>query len=320
MALGLIGKKIGMTRVFTEEGRSWPVTVVEATPNRVTQVKTGSADGYDGVQVTIGRRRPGRVGKAMQGHFAKAGVEPGRGVWEFRLAQPAETEPAAELTVEMFSRGQKVDVAGRTIGKGFAGVIKRHGMRGGRASHGNSKAHRLGGSIGNAQDPGRVFKGKKMAGHMGSVRRVQQGLEVIRVDPERNLLLIGGSIPGARGSDVIVRPSVKAKNSRVAPAVKESQPDNQPKGKPESKSNDQTENKRESKSADKPVDKSKDKPTDKTKSQSADKPENKSADKSVDKSKDKPANKPESKPANKPKDKPANQSTGQSTGKPAGTK
>ena len=316
MALGLIGKKIGMTRVFTEEGRSWPVTVVEATPNRVTQVKTGSADGYDGVQVTIGRRRPSRVGKAMQGHFAKAGVEPGRGVWEFRLAQPAETEPAAELTVEMFSRGQKVDVAGRTIGKGFAGVIKRHGMRGGRASHGNSKAHRLGGSIGNAQDPGRVFKGKKMAGHMGSVRRVQQGLEVIRVDPERNLLLIGGSIPGARGSDVIVRPSVKAKNSRVAPAVKESQPDNQPankpKGKPESKSNDQTENKRESKSADKPVDKSKDKPTEKTKSKSADKPENKSADKSVDKSKDKPADKPESKPANKPKDKPDNQ--------PAGTK
>ena len=328
MALGLIGKKIGMTRVFTEEGRSWPVTVVEATPNRVTQVKTGSADGYDGVQVTIGRRRPGRVGKAMQGHFAKAGVEPGRGVWEFRLAQPAETEPAAELTVEMFSRGQKVDVAGRTIGKGFAGVIKRHGMRGGRASHGNSKAHRLGGSIGNAQDPGRVFKGKKMAGHMGSVRRVQQGLEVIRVDPERNLLLIGGSIPGARGSDVIVRPSVKAKNSRVAPAVKESQPDNQlankPKGKPESKSNDQTEskqeNKRESKSADKPVDKSKDKPTDKTKSKSADKPESKSADKPENKSADKSVDKSKDTPANKPKDKPANQSTGQSTGKPAGTK
>ena len=316
MALGLIGKKIGMTRVFTEEGRSWPVTVVEATPNRVTQVKTGSADGYDGVQVTIGRRRPGRVGKAMQGHFAKAGVEPGRGVWEFRLAQPAETEPAAELTVEMFSRGQKVDVAGRTIGKGFAGVIKRHGMRGGRASHGNSKAHRLGGSIGNAQDPGRVFKGKKMAGHMGSVRRVQQGLEVIRVDPERNLLLIGGSIPGARGSDVIVRPSVKAKNSKVAPAVKESQPSNQPVDRSKDKPADQTEskqeNKRESKSADKPVDKSKDKPTDKTKSKSADKPENKSADKSVDKSKDKPADKPESKPADKPKDKPDNQ--------PAGTK
>ena len=324
MALGLIGKKIGMTRVFTEEGRSWPVTVVEATPNRVTQVKTGPADGYDGVQVTIGRRRPSRVGKAMQGHFAKAGVEPGRGVWEFRLAQPAETEPAAELTVEMFSRGQKVDVSGRTIGKGFAGVIKRHGMRGGRASHGNSKAHRLGGSIGNAQDPGRVFKGKKMAGHMGSVRRVQQGLEVIRVDPERNLLLIGGSIPGARGSDVIVRPSVKAKNSSGAPAVKESQPDNQPKGKPESKSNDQTENKRESKSDDRPVDKSKDKskdkPTDKTKSKSADKPENKSADKSVDKSKDKPADKPESKPANEPANESANKPKDKLDNQPAGTK
>ena len=324
MALGLIGKKIGMTRVFTEEGRSWPVTVVEATPNRVTQVKTGSADGYDGVQVTIGRRRPGRVGKAMQGHFAKAGVEPGRGVWEFRLAQPAETEPAAELTVEMFSRGQKVDVAGRTIGKGFAGVIKRHGMRGGRASHGNSKAHRLGGSIGNAQDPGRVFKGKKMAGHMGSVRRVQQGLEVIRVDPERNLLLIGGSIPGARGSDVIVRPSVKAKNSSGAPAVKESQPDNLPVDRSKDKPADQTEskqeNKRESKSADKPVDKSKDKPTDKTKSQSTDKPENKSADKSVDKSKDKPADKPESKPADKLESKSADKSVDKSKDTPAGTK
>lgn len=239
MALGLIGKKIGMTRVFTAEGRSRPVTVVEATPNRVTQVKTGPADGYHGVQVTTGRRRPSRVVKAMQGHFAKAGVEPGRGVWEFRLAQPAETATAAELTVEMFSRGQKVDVAGRTIGKGFAGVIKRHGFRGGRASHGNSKAHRLGGSTGNAQDPGRIFKGKKMAGHMGGVRRVQQGLEVIRVDRERNLLLIGGSIPGARGSDVIIRPSVKAKNSTAAPAVKESKPTNEPGNNPKDKPENQ---------------------------------------------------------------------------------
>ncbi len=248
--LGLIGKKIGMTRVFTEAGVSQPVTVVEATPNRVTQVKTAATDGYDAVQVTTGQRRLSRVGKAMQGHFAKAGVEPGRGVWEFRLEQPADLkmEPEAEtdadddateaetneatndttnaevvketaqaaakeLTVDMFSQGQKVDVCGRTIGKGFAGVVKRYGFRGGRASHGNSKAHRSGGSIGHAQDPGRVFKGKKMAGHMGGVRRVQQGLEVIRVDRERNLLLIGGSIPGSRGSDVIVRPSVKAKNS-----------------------------------------------------------------------------------------------------------
>ncbi len=245
MTLGLIGKKIGMTRVFTEQGRSQPVTVVEATPNRVTQIRTEATDGYDGVQVTAGERRPSRVSKAMQGHFAKAGAEAGRGVWEFRVHGPAEmeamttktavetepeteaTEPATEaatetatatelkeLTVEMFSQGQKVDVTGRTIGKGFAGVVKRYGFRGGRATHGNSKAHRSGGSIGHAQDPGRVFKGKKMAGHMGGVRRVQQGLEVIRVDSERNLLLIGGSIPGCKGSDVIIRPSVKAKNSK----------------------------------------------------------------------------------------------------------
>ena len=239
MALGLIGKKIGMTRVFTEEGRSRPATVVEVAPNRVTQVKTTAVDGYHAVQVSVGKRRPSRVGKAMHGHFAKAGVEPGRGVWEFRLEEPAQTAPAAELSVAMFSQGQKVDVTGRTIGKGFAGVIKRHGFRGGRASHGNSKAHRLGGSIGNAQDPGRIFKGKKMAGHMGSVRRVQQGLEVMRVDAERNLLLISGSIPGAKGSDVIIRPSVKAKSNaqheRGAPpatantaSAPQSKPENQP--------------------------------------------------------------------------------------------
>ncbi|MGI9311289.1 MAG: 50S ribosomal protein L3 [bacterium] len=250
MFLGIVGKKIGMTRVFTEQGASVPVTVVEATPNRVTQIKTAQRDGYDAVQVTAGARRASRVGKAMGGHFAAAEVEPGRGVWEFRLAQPlppatdasdadasdndndgdadgehdsteakhavAEVKPGAEVTVAIFNPGQKVDVTGRTIGKGFAGVIKRHGFRGGRASHGTSKAHRLGGSIGNAQDPGRVFKGKKMAGHMGARRRVQQGLEVVRVDRERNLLLISGSVPGARGDDVIVRPSVKAKSSKGA--------------------------------------------------------------------------------------------------------
>ena len=255
-SLGLVGKKIGMMRVFTEAGKSQPVTVVEATPNRVTQVKSGAIDGYDAVQVTAGQRRPSRVGKAMQGHFAKAGVEPGRGVWEFRLTQPADEivlgavdanekdtdnanandndaaadnnnqnadgndnsgdakpataiAPGTELTVALFSEGQKVDVTGCTIGKGFAGVIKRHGFRGGRASHGNSKAHRKGGSTGNAQDPGRVFKGKKMAGHMGGVQRVQQGLEVIRVDRARNLLLISGAIPGAKGAFVTIRPSVK---------------------------------------------------------------------------------------------------------------
>ena len=257
--LGLVGKKIGMTRVFTEEGKSQPVTVVEATPNRVTQVKTGAIDGYDAVQVTAGQRRPSRVGKAMQGHFAKAGVEPGCGVWEFRLTQAADElvvgsvddagdnqvddhekdsakdsekdndkdndkdnagaakqastiAPGTELTVALFSEGQKVDVTGRTIGKGFAGVIKRHGFSGGRASHGNSKAHRKGGSTGNAQDPGRVFKGKKMAGHMGAVQRVQQGLEVIRVDRARNLLLIGGAIPGAKGTFVTIRPSIKERS------------------------------------------------------------------------------------------------------------
>ena len=214
MALGLIGKKIGMTRVFTDAGASRAVTVIQAEPNRVTQIKTAATDGYHAVQVTCGRRRSGRVSGAMRGHFAKAETEAGRGVWEFRL-DDAPAEPPRELTVEIFSQGQKVDVTGRTIGKGFAGVMKRHGFRGGRASHGNSKAHRSGGSIGNAQDPGRVFKGKKMAGHLGDRRRVQQGLEVIRIDRERNLLLIGGSIPGARGSDVIVRPSVKAKAQSI---------------------------------------------------------------------------------------------------------
>lgn len=217
MALGLIGRKIGMTRVFTDQGESRAVTVVEATPNRVTQVKTAHTDGYHALQVTVGERRASRVSKAMQGHFAKAGVEPGRKVREFRLEQEADPSHAAagsNLTVEMFSQGQKVDVTGRTIGKGFAGVMKRHGFRGGRATHGNSKAHRLSGATGNAQDPGRIFKGKKMAGQMGGVRRVQQGLEVVRVDAERNLLLISGSVPGARGADVIIRPSVKAEKAK----------------------------------------------------------------------------------------------------------
>ena len=236
---GLIGKKIGMTRIFTDDGRSRAVTVVEAVANRIVQIKTAEIDGYDAIQVTLGTRRQTRVSKAMQGHFAKTNCAPGRVVRELRLTEPIElqktdahsstNEPQkpqpenssneqdsnkpdvklTELNVDQFSAGQKVDVTGRTIGKGFAGVIKRHGFRGGRATHGNSKAHRLGGSIGNAQDPGRVFKGKKMAGHMGAVRRVQQGLEIIRVDKVRNLLLISGSIPGPRGADVMIRPSVK---------------------------------------------------------------------------------------------------------------
>ncbi len=210
MSLGLVGKKIGMTRVFTEAGKSQPVTVIEVLPNKVTQVKTEAVDGYNGLQLTTGERRASRVTRSMKGHFAKAGVEPGRGLWEFRLDAPADTQAGTELTVGLFTEGQKVDVTGQSIGKGFAGVIKRHGFRGGRATHGNSKAHRLGGSIGNAQDPGRVFKGKKMAGHMGAAQVAQQNLVVIRVDSERNLILVSGSIPGSKGTDVIIQPSVKS--------------------------------------------------------------------------------------------------------------
>jgi len=210
MSLGLVGKKIGMTRVFTEEGKSQPVTVIEVLPNRITQVKTEAVDGYNGLQLTTGERRANRVTRAMKGHFAKAGVEPGRGLWEFRSDTPLDTQAGNELTVELFEAGQKVDVTGQSIGKGFAGVIKRHGFGGGRATHGNSKAHRLGGSIGNAQDPGRVFKGKKMAGHMGAEKVSQQNLSVIRVDSERNLILVSGSIPGSRGTDVIICPAIKS--------------------------------------------------------------------------------------------------------------
>lgn len=212
MSIGLVGKKVGMTRVFSEDGVSTPVTVIEVTPNRVSQVRTEEADGYNGLQVTVGQRRAGRVSRPMKGHFAKAGVEPGRGVWEFRLEQPADSEVGSNLTVEMFAVGQRVDVSGRTIGKGFAGTIKRHHFGGGRATHGNSKAHRLPGSTGQNQDPGKVFKGKKMAGGMGNRNRTQQNLEVVRVDSERNLLLVSGSVPGARGADVVVRPAVKVRS------------------------------------------------------------------------------------------------------------
>lgn len=201
-----------MTRVFNDEGVSLPVTVVEATPNRVTQVKTPKRDGYSAIQVTVGERRPNRVTQPMRGHFANANVEAGRGLWEFRV-DAADTEAYAqggEIKVDLFQAGQMVDVRGTSIGKGFAGVIKRHGFAGGRATHGNSKAHRKPGSIGQNQDPGRVFPGKKMAGHMGNAQRAQQKLEVVRVDSERNLILIKGSIPGPRGFDVIIQPSVKA--------------------------------------------------------------------------------------------------------------
>lgn len=248
MSLGLVGKKIGMTRVFTEQGKSQPVTVVEILPNKVTQIKTEATDGYNGLQLTTGERRSKRVSKAMKGHFAKAGVEPGRGVWEFHLEAPAETQAGSELTVGLFTEGQKVDVTGQSIGKGFAGVMKRHGFRGGRASHGNSKAHRLAGSTGNAQDPGRVFKGKKMAGHMGAEQVAQQNLVVVRVDSERNLILISGSIPGAKGADVIIRPSVKSDGVLTIP---DAMPDNvaMTKDNQQSNADEQVENQSETQTA-----------------------------------------------------------------------
>ena len=213
MAIGLVGRKCGMTRVFTDDGESIPVTVVEALPNRITQLKTEETDGYRAVQVTTGSRKASRVRKPQQAHFAKAGVEPGRGLWEFRLGaeEGGELEAGSELTVEVFSDGQPVDVIGTSIGKGFAGTVKRHNFRTQDATHGNSLAHRAPGSIGQNQTPGRVFKGKKMAGHMGAVRTTSQNLRVVRVDAERNLLLIRGAVPGAKGGDVIVQPAVKAR-------------------------------------------------------------------------------------------------------------
>jgi large subunit ribosomal protein L3 len=212
MAIGLIGRKIGMTRIFTDEGVSIPVTVIEVESNRVTQIKSLANDGYRAFQVTTGRRRPNRVNKPLAGHFTKANVEAGRGLWEFRLAEGEGEEivVGAELNVDLFSEGQKVDVTGTTIGKGFAGTIKRQNFRGQRNSHGNSLSHRVPGSIGQNQTPGRVFKGKKMAGHMGAVRRSIQNLEVVRVDTTRNLLLVKGAVPGSKNGNLIIRPAVKA--------------------------------------------------------------------------------------------------------------
>ena len=210
MAIGVIGRKCGMTRVFTEEGVSVPVTVIEVTPNRVAQVKTEESDGYQAVQVTVGERRASRVTKAQAGHFSKAGVEAGRGVWEFR-AEAGELQPGSEVTVEGFEAGQMVDVTGTSKGKGFAGGVKRWNFSTQDMTHGNSLSHRAPGSIGQNQTPGRVFKGKKMAGHMGAERVTTQNLEVVRVDAEKNLLLVKGAVPGATGGDVIVRLAVKAK-------------------------------------------------------------------------------------------------------------
>jgi large subunit ribosomal protein L3 len=217
MGIGIVGRKCGMTRVFTEDGASVPVTVIEATPNRVTQVKSEQTDGYRAVQVTTGTRRPNRVNKAAAGHFAKAGVEAGRGVWEFRLdGEGGEFEVGGEIKVDIFEAGQQVDVTGTSKGKGFAGVVKRHNFRTQDATHGNSLSHRVHGSIGQNQTPGRVFKGKKMAGHLGNVRTTVQSLEVVRVDAERNPLLIRGAVPGSEGGDVIVRSSVKSRNKRAS--------------------------------------------------------------------------------------------------------
>ena len=215
MTMGLIGRKCGMTRVFTEDGISIPVTVIEAQPNRITQVKTVESDGYRALQVTAGSRKASRVSKPEAGHFAKAKVEAGALISELRVADGDETEyeVGAELKVDLFEAGQKVDVVGTTIGKGYAGTVKRHNFRTQDATHGNSLAHRAPGSIGQNQTPGRVFKGKKMSGHMGNVRRTAQNLEVVRVDEERNLLLIKGAVPGHKGGSVVVKPSVKARNS-----------------------------------------------------------------------------------------------------------
>lgn len=213
MTIGVIGRKRGMTRIFSQEGASVPVTVIEVEPNRVTQLKTADNDGYRALQVTAGKRRPTRVTKALAGHFAKAGVEAGRGLWEFRLQESEGDgiEPGAEIKVDMFEAGQMVDVTGTTIGKGYAGAVKRHHFSTQDATHGNSLSHRAPGSIGQNQSPGRVFKGKKMSGHMGNVQRTAQNLEVVRVDAERNLLLVKGAVPGAKGGNVIVRPAVKAR-------------------------------------------------------------------------------------------------------------
>ncbi|MBK1703211.1 50S ribosomal protein L3 [Halochromatium glycolicum] len=216
MAIGVIGRKAGMTRIFGEDGQSIPVTVIEVQPNRVTQTKTAEGDGYRAVQVTTGRRRKSRVTQPMSGHFAKAGVEPGEVLREFRLDEGEGDDLAAggELNVSLFEAGQKVDVRGVTKGRGFTGTIRRHHFRGQDNSHGNSLSHRAPGSIGQCQTPGRVLKGKKMAGQMGNVNRCQQNLEVVRVDADRNLLLIRGGVPGPAGGRLVLVPSVKQKNRK----------------------------------------------------------------------------------------------------------
>lgn len=224
MAIGLVGRKCGMTRVFTDAGETVPVTVIEALPNRVTQVKTADTDGYRALQVSVGSRRASLLSKPVAGHYAKANAAPGRLLMEFRIAdkEADDVKAGSELKVDMFSAGQIVDVTGTTLGKGFAGTMKRHNFAGGYKSHGNSVSHRAPGSIGQRQTPGRVFPGKRMSGHMGVRRRTVENLQVVQIDAERNLLLIRGAVPGSEGGRVIVRPSVKAarkaRRVKIAPA------------------------------------------------------------------------------------------------------
>jgi len=214
MSLGLVGRKVGMTRVFAEDGSTVPVTVLDVSNNRVTQIKTPESDGYAAIQVTFGKRRASRVGKPLAGHLAKAGVEAGHILREFPVdnTELANFKPGDVIAVTIFQAGQMVDVSGTTIGKGYAGAIKRHHFSSNRASHGNSVSHNSAGSIGMAQDPGRVFPGKRMAGHLGDVASTMMNLEVVRVDEARQLLLVKGAVPGAKGGDVVVRPAVKAGN------------------------------------------------------------------------------------------------------------
>jgi len=210
MSLGLVGRKVGMTRVFTDDGTSVPVTVIEVEPNRVSQIKTVETDGYVAVQVITGTRRASRVTRPMAGHYKKAGVEAGRGSWEFRVDSVNDIELGSEFKVDLFEQGQIVDVSGVSKGKGFQGGVRRHNFRMQDATHGNSLSHRSNGSIGQNQTPGRVFKGKKMSGHMGARNTTTQNLEVVKVDIERNLLLIRGAVPGAKTGDVIIRAASKA--------------------------------------------------------------------------------------------------------------
>jgi large subunit ribosomal protein L3 len=222
MSLGLVGRKVGMMRIFTDDGDSIPVTVLDVSNNRVTQIKTVASDGYSAVQLTYGERRATRVTRPQAGHFAKAGVEAGSMIREFRVDAAAleSLQPGAVVGVSMFEPGQKVDVHGTSIGKGFAGTIKRHNFSSGRASHGNSRSHNVPGSIGMAQDPGRVFPGKRMSGHLGAVSCTVQNLEIARVDAERGLLLVKGAVPGARNGDVVVTPAVRTPSAGMRAAVK----------------------------------------------------------------------------------------------------